>query len=278
MQLLTDAISLLRKPFPQEEDWRLRLRTSALVGVFITFFLYFFKPFDLTNSEQSIWWLCVGFGLMTFLTSALFDFVVYTLGLRTYGPSFTFWKWIVYMVGVIFCISLANFVYVRLTLFGEIRWEFFHYMLSSTFLVGIFPVVGLGAYTLLRQEKKYAKIAAGIAPAHRDPADEESTQTDKKIFGVPASNIRYVEALQNYVKIGYINADGSTIEITERSTLKEVMQLAEGTSLAKSHRSYLVNKAAIESATGNAQGLVLTLTDCTKQIPVSRSMVPHFRS
>lgn len=277
MTLFDQVISLLQKPFPREEDWRLRLRTNTLVSIFVTCFLYFFKPFDLTNSGEGLWWLCVGFGCMTFLASAAFDLLVSILGFKTSGPSFTFWKWILDMVGVIFCISLANFVFVRLVLFGEIRWEFFHHMLKSTFLVGIFPVVTLGAYTLLRQEKKYINIAAGIAAATKSLPDQV-TEDNTELFGIRIADIRYVEALQNYVKVGYIDANGTIKEQTERSTLKEVIQLAEGTTVVKSHRSYLVNKSAIETATGNAQGLLLTLTDCSKQIPVSRSMVPDFRS
>ena len=86
-----------------------------------------------------------------------------------------------------------------------------------------------------------------------------------------------MEAVQNYVKVGYIDEGGHEAHHMERCTLKEVISMTEGTSLAKSHRSYLVNKTAILSAQGNAQGLVLTLAGSDKQVPVSRSMVQYFR-
>ena len=89
--------------------------------------------------------------------------------------------------------------------------------------------------------------------------------------------IRYIEALQNYAKIGYINTEGQLKEQVERSTLKGIIQQIADTSIVKCHRSFLVNRDHITQVTGNAQGLQLTLADCKKSVPVSRAFVSVFR-
>ena len=97
------------------------------------------------------------------------------------------------------------------------------------------------------------------------------------LMNLASHQIRYIEALQNYAKIGYINSTGQLIERTERATLKSILNEVEGSPIVKCHRSFLVNREAIISTSGNAQGLLLTLSDCDKTIPVSRSYVPAFR-
>ena len=276
MKMFTAVKALLQKPFPQEEGWLSMLRTIFLISVFITCFLYFFKPFNIANTDHKLLIAALSYGAITFGTSLIFDLAARSVKLKRDGPKFTFGKWLIYMIGLLLFISLANFVFTRLYFFGEIKWEYFHFMLEVTMLVGIFPMLGIGAWTLLRQERKHKEIAVEFNSHHnRLPATkvEESTL----LFGIDIDDIRYIEALQNYVRIRYINSAGNIEDKTERSTLKKVLETATDTSLVQSHRSFLVNKNSILSADGNAQGLLLTIADCEKQVPVSRSKVPVFR-
>ncbi len=160
--------------------------------------------------------------------------------------------------------------------FGYIKWEFFPIMIKNTFAIGIFPLVVLGAISLLRQEKKYQLIANEINQ-QPDIIDAQPIN-EQLIFNIPIHQIRYIEALQNYVKIGHINAKGVLTEQTERATLKSILLEVKGSTIIKCHRSFLVNREAIISTSGNAQGLLLTLSDCDRIIPVSRSYVSVFRS
>jgi len=58
------------------------------------------------------------------------------------------------------CISLANFLFIRIALFDDIRWELYPYMLRATFAIGFFPTTLLGAIALFKNEQKYQTIAA----------------------------------------------------------------------------------------------------------------------
>ncbi len=277
MESSNSLIQFLQKPFPEEESKASYFKTLAVVSLFVTLFLYIFEPFGFSNIESNKFFICLGFGGITFVSSVLYDFLVNgLLKLKEEKRTFTFAKWLVSIIGLMMTISLANFIFARLVLFGNIRWEFFPSMIYGTFAVGVFPVIVIGAISLIRQEKKYQNIAAEINSIQIEkPIKTESIE--QAIFEIPTRQIRYIEALQNYVKVGFINEAGKLIEQTERATLKSILDELNGSSIVKCHRSFLVNKTAILTTSGNAQGLQLRLSDCDKIIPVSRSFVPIFR-
>lgn len=278
MEFVNTIIQLLKKPFPEEENKATYLLNVAAIGVFVTLFLYIFKPFDMSNIESGIFLMCLRFGLVTVIAALFYHLVIRSLFRLVIGrKKLTFGRWIVHMVGTIFTISLANFLFIRLFFFGYIQWEFFPIMMQNTFAIGIFPVVMLGAISLLRQEKKYQLIADEIN--QKEPNNAATNPVNNQsVYDIPLGQIRYIEALQNYVKIGYINSSKQLIEQTERATLKGILNEVQGSGIVKCHRSFLVNREAIISTTGNAQGLLLTLSDCDKVIPVSRSYVAVFRN
>jgi len=274
---ILNIIEILKKPFPEEDNKAVYIRNVAAISVFVTLFLYIFQPFDMSSIQSGLFWNCLGFGVATFVASVFYDLCLRPLfGLISKGKGLTFGKWILHMIGIILTISLANFVYVRLSFFGYIRWEFFPIMIANTFAIGIFPVVVLGAISLLREERKYRLISDEINQKE-SIIEPDNRAADQTVFDIPIYQIRYIEALQNYVKIGYINSSGHPTEHTERATLKGILNEVEDSTIVKCHRSFLVNREAIISTSGNAQGLLLTLSDCDKIIPVSRSYVAIFR-
>lgn len=277
MKFLDILFQILNKPFPEEETRAAYFRTVAAVSIFITLFLYIFRPFDMSNLESDRFLTCLGFGGMTFIAVVFYDLVICPVfRLKESDKKFTFGKWILHMIATMIVISVANFIYIRLLFFGDIRWEFFHFMLLNTFAIGIFPVVTLGGIALMRQEKKYQHIADEIN--QKQPiVPTSSASNDRSVFSIPLTRIRYIEALQNYVKIGHLNAEGRLTEQTERTTLKSILEETEGSPIVQCHRSFLVNRDAIITTSGNAQGLLLTLKDCDKAIPVSRGYVSVFR-
>lgn len=267
----------LGKPFPEYESYWAYLRVTLAVSLFVVFFLYFFEPFDMSTLESNQFIICLGFGLATFIGTIFHDLIFHRFwNLFKKDGVFTFGNWILQMIGVILMISLANFIYLRYSFFGYMKWDFFHIMIRNTFAIGIFPVVTLGAFALLRQERKYQTIASEINQKKESSTTEINKINEQSVFNIPANQIRYVEALQNYVKIGYVSK-GELKEQTERATLKGVLDEAKGSSIVKCHRSFLVNQTSIVSTAGNAQGLQLSLSDCDKIIPVSRSYVAGFR-
>jgi len=278
MDMIQSTIRFLQHPFPQAERIESTYKLAVIISVFVTFFLYVFKPFGLHTLESNSFLICVGFGVVCLLVSLGYEYLVVKILKFKGGTSrFTFGRWIIYLIGLVLLISLANFLYVRLAVFGYILWEFFPHMIRGTLAVGIFPAIIMGASAMLQQERKYKKIASEFN-LQKTTNQSTTTTNPTTILGIPTDQIRYVEALQNYVRITYIDHTRAIKIHTERATLKSILDDAKGSTIERSHRSFLVNRSTIQAAEGNAQGLLLTLADCEVQVPVSRSYVKVFRN
>lgn len=264
---------LLAKPFPQEESLWSTVKIAGGISIFVAFFLYLFEPFGLHTLESNKLLICLGFGLASFCASVSYE-VLMVKGLKFKGEfaNFTFGRWVLYLIGVMVCISLANFLFIRLVYFGDIHWALYPKMLMSTFAIGLFPILFLGGLAVLRLERKYQIVAAEFIRKKPDELESKGI-----LFGIPVEQVRYIEAMQNYIKIGHITREGEFKEQTERATLKGFSDEIQSDKILRCHRSYMINTQSINSASGNSQGLQLVLDGCEKQIPVSRSYVPAFR-
>ena len=277
MRIIDRFLEFLKKPFPDEYFRSGYLKVILAFSLFVTFFLYIFQPFGIADIESNKFFICLGFGSMTFFGALIYEMTVgQLLKIIGFRNHWTFGKWILYNLGVMFFISFFNFLFIRLVFFGYILWELFPAMVYGTFMIGIISIVVIGAISLMKQEDKYQNIAKEINQKKSDIANSKSSD-EQSIFNIPIVQIKYIEAFQNYIKIGFTDQDGALQEKVERATIKQMIKDTEGTSLVRCHRSFVVNQAAIESTSGNAQGLVLSLSNCDKTIPVSRSYVSLFR-
>lgn len=269
-------LKLLSTPMLREEQGRKGIKTTLLVSAFVTLFLYIFQPFGINELDEGKFLLCLGFGGSMFLAIVLYNFLVDRL-LRNgeWRLNWTFGKWLLNNLGLVLAISLANFLFARLVIFGYIRWDLFPQMLYGTFMVGIIPFAVLGWRALVREERE---LRSEITEFRRKSPTTVSASAERLVGDLPLSRIRYVRALQNYATIGYLAEPGRVVETTVRTTLKEILELAQGSPLVRCHRSYLVARNHILDVEGNAQGLALTVADCTETVPVSRSYVARFRS
>lgn len=278
MELIRNIVSLLKKPFPEQSSNFGEPKLLAIFSLFVTFFLYIFQPFGIASLASNKFLFCLGFGAMTFLGSVIYEFIVgRMLKLKGELGNWTLGKWILNNLGILLVISLANFLFARFAFFGYIQWELFPIMLYSTFMIGLIPITVLGIFTVLLQEKKYSGIAEDVN-RKTSFVPVSNVKDEHSLFEIPLSKIRYIQGLQNYVTIAYVDEAGVLKKKTERATLKNILDELSGSSIIRSHRSYLVNRSAILSASGNAQGLLLSLSDCEREIPVSRSYVSLFRT
>ena len=277
MNFFTQFIRFLQKPFPKDVTWFGLSKNVITISVVMTLFLYLFQPSGISEAEANKFLLCLGFGVSGALAYFVYELIFNQLFKLTKAPTeWTFGKWLLYSIGVLFTISLVNFLYIRLVFFGYIQWNLFPYMIKGVFMFGI-PVLAVATLILLREEKKYQSIAAKINQQNKSVAKFSNTN-DLTLFDIPVKQIKYIGALQNYVTIGFINREGQLQKQTERATLKSILATTKESSILRTHRSFLVNQQAIINTVGNSQGLLLTLSDCDKKIPVSRSYVPAFKS
>jgi LytTr DNA-binding domain len=277
VRIFSTIYTILHKPFPEQESSFGSLRINLGFSAFVIFFLYVFRPFGISSIESNAFLICAGFGLMTFLAAIIYELIIgKVLKLKGELEHWTFGKWIIYNLGAMLVISLANFLFARTLIFGFIDWILLPHMIYGTFMVGIIPMSVLGGLSVLIQEKKYQNIATTINQ-ETTPIPDSPKVEGKSLFGIPINRIKYVRALQNYVTIGHVTEEGRFKIVTQRTTIKNIEETTLGTSVVKVHRSFLVNRNAVVSISGNAQGLLLHLGDCDRTVPVSRSYITSIR-
>lgn len=84
-------------------------------------------------------------------------------------------------------------------------------------------------------------------------------------------NLLYIESQDNYIKVYYTNGP-QLCNYMLRCKIKTVAENFEGTSLARCHRSYIVNMDRIRAIRKEKEGTLIDLDfDGASPIPVSRS-------
>ena len=173
MEFLNKILALLNKPFPVEESNSAMFKIIVAISIFVTLFLFIFQPFGIAEVPSGKFWVCLGFGISTFVGSYIYEFIVtFIFKLKGKRERFVFWKWVIYVIGVILCISIVNFLYARIFFFGYIQWDLLPAMIAGTFKIGIFPTILLGALALMQQERKYQNIASEINQKKVSASDE----------------------------------------------------------------------------------------------------------
>ncbi len=272
----------LNQPFPVKLGIKESIRSASIAGLIVFLFLLAFKPFGMHLLEKNQWVHCLGFGLITFIASLLFDLIIEKfLRIRIDEPNWTFGKWILTTLGVLLLITIANSLYSYFLYNNPLSPESFLSTLMATSLVGIFPIATLGGLHLNSNLRNYQNIADtlnDISPTR--PISKKVVipiKDSSKVFEIEVSDFLYGASMQNYVQIYYSSEEGIKKEVI-RNTLTEVSKVMSETSVIKCHRSFLVNKDQVTEIKGNAQGLLLSLGSWTDfQVPVSRKYIPIFR-
>ena len=271
--MIQSIINFINQPFPEEDNSKKYYLKLTIISLFVSLFILLFKPFGLHRLGNLIWTYAIIFGLITLLSSIVYDIIIKRIFRVKYtGPSFTLWKWLLSTLGLILFISISNYVFVRTTIIdsGLSLWN----MIYATFIIGIFPIAFIGSLTVVAQSSKHQKIANDFK---RNSSPQENDDGKKElIHNIPIENILFIEAKQNYVDINYIDDNELNIE-TIRSTLTAIEKLSHN-GLTRCHRSFLVNLDKILSVKGNAQGLKLFLNYGDLIVPVSRKYISIFKN
>jgi len=282
---MINVIQRLKEPFPDRASGKQNLRNFIGVGIFVWLFLFVLQPFGTWGSWSMQLLICASFGALTILFGWLFDLLTTKVfRIKTYGPKWTLGKWILLSMGLITWIAFGNVLLVAV-LFGH-SWMDMTFplkMLFNTLLVGIFPLTFSGLMVQLRAARKFADEARQLTPtiptvqtASIQPVAIPA-QTNQSLTIAP-SDVRYAEAMQNYVTVYYMQGDELSKELI-RSTISSIEKAFEGSDIIRCHRSFLVNRSAITDISGNAQGLKLQVQDIPDTtIPVSRTYIPRLKA
>ena len=275
----------LNQPFPDKAGFKQSLVSIFWVGIFIALFLFLIRPFGIEGPWANLAWVSLGFGAVTIVFGWLFEAVSrFVLKIETHGPKWTLGKWMFYSMLLVVWIAVGNYLFINY-MSGWNAMGYFNLlrMIGYTSLIGIFPVALSGIMVQLRAEKENEKDAQSLDDKVHLPHVSASMQisiTDSTVkeFEFISGEIRYAEAMQNYVTVWFYK-DGTLNKEMLRATIVSVEEQLSECSVIRCHRSYLVNVDAIENVSGNAQGLRLKLRDIPQEeVPVSRSFIGEIRA
>lgn len=288
--------SLFNQPYPTNDRPASQVRKAVLIGLFVGLFLLVFQPFGLNLWETPNKIVKIlGFGAVSFIVTALYFVIVR----RLFPQAFVEERWtvgreVLAIMANILLISIANRVYlVWLLGLGESSGLSWLGMISVTFLVGVFPVIGLVLFSYITQLKKYSQAAAEL-PLHSPAPTIVSTKpnlisspdinsdttltliadNEKDTLTIESNDLLFIESSDNYCTIVHLK-NGQPIKPLLRSSLSRlekqmVLSTVARTPFVRCHRSYVVNLDRVERVTGNAQGYKLHLLGGQFQIPVAR--------
>ncbi|NQY30631.1 MAG: LytTR family transcriptional regulator [Flavobacteriaceae bacterium] len=86
----------------------------------------------------------------------------------------------------------------------------------------------------------------------------------------------YIQAVENYIEIFFVDRDKKLLSKTFRQTLSKVHE--QVSFLEKCHRSYLVNINNIKEIQGNSQSAKIYFQHVEKKIPLSKTLYKSIKS
>jgi len=280
MKWIHTVRSYLKLPFYDTCSISSNVRIFFLVSLFVAGFLWFFEPFGIDSYPGSKILLALAFGMVTFVTGMLVEIIqLRVLKINKEHPSWTFGKWLISTIVLILSISIGNYLLINY-LSGLENWSFqvFGRFVVNTLAVGIFPIALIGIWSLTRHKRRFSAVASGLGTWQHHTVDTSQltlpSRTGEDLF-LQASNILFLEAIQNYVAVFHLH-EGKIHREVIRNTLKEVSGILPHESFFQSHRSFIVNLDHVDHVSGNSQGLVLLLQG-ELRVPVSRSFITSFR-
>ena len=122
---------------------------------------------------------------------------------------------------------------------------------------------------LLNEQLKAIKPS----PVLSAPADLTLTGTTNETVTLQVSDLLYIEAVGNYVKVYHLR-DGAVRADMLRATSKQIEEeLRDYPMIVRCHRAFLVNLAQIDQVIYKSGSMQLVMKLCPESIPVSRSKI-----
>ena len=277
--------TFLRQPYPFEVPLVPVLLVSATIGLFVSVFLFVFKPF---GSDKYVLegraWVIWGYGTVTFLVLVVN---------RIVGPAvlpglFNEARWtVVKDLGLqlwnILSIGAANLAFASALGAERIRLMAVPVYLLQALAVGFFPLsIGIvsAQMVLLKRRAESARQmnesleALESRKTRSGPGSETlafSAEGGREKVEIRLSDLLLIKSIDNYVEI-YAAEEGQIRKRILRSSLKRIEQdLKDRPFIFKCHRAFLVNVRNIHRVAGNSQGYRLIFEGIGFEVPVSRN-------
>ncbi len=284
--MIQRTIPWLQQPYPLDKNWPHALRVAVYSGLFITLFLFLFRPFGMQIGKDgalAYLLICTGFGLVTALI------ILLTNGLSRVFPGifaesrWVLWKKILFNIFFVGLIGLGNMLYANQIWQWPLTWQTVLGWQGVTFAVGSIPSIFGAFYGLNKLNRRYsleaARLSAQLTLPHDSPAvvpiPREIILTgdnQQERLSLQPEQLVYLSAADNYVQVFYWEK-GVLKNKLLRATLRKMEAALSGQSaFFRCHRTFIVNLEKIVRVSGNAQGYRLHFENIPETVPVSRNL------
>jgi DNA-binding LytR/AlgR family response regulator len=290
-------MNIFKQPFPHNTSLQSGLKTAIAFGAFISIFLLVFRPFELDKIPiNMLVKSSIVFGLVTFGCIFVSNFILNFFFPQIFSEEkWTTGKQIINMGAIVVLVGLVNYLLSPLLFDSNLTWKKFFYFQGIAIAVGLIPIVMYTLYVQNHWLHQFKQEAATLQKkleekrGHEQPVNqnqqsasinndvitfESDQQTEKKT--IHASQLFYIEAASNYIKIFFEQKDKLTYSIVRMTMKKATESVFPYAVFFRCHRAYIVNLDKIEQVEGNAQGYKIKLQGTEERIPVSRNLNTEF--
>ena len=262
--------AFLNKPFPYLDKLYYRLLLVSIMAVYTVFFLVAFHPFNFDKWLTTGW---LGLALMGIL--AAIPFLISQILVRSLVKIK---KFKVKHLIIWFLFELVLLTLFMAVLYNDPDYDFFE-DITSTFKYTILLILPPYSFALLvvvlLQIVKQKDKTQYLSNNKIDLISFKDEKGQVK-FSVRSSDLLYIESMDNYVIIFFLDDSGNVNKHILRTSLKNIEEEKYSPNLLRSHRSYIVNLENVTWMKKEGRKYVLKLKNIDPFIPVSRSFIPQF--
>jgi len=274
----------LLQPYPLN-SFPEAVKKNAFFSVFLTLFLLVFRPFGLSVYHYEESYLIAGYGLVTFLTVLLIDYIAAHFLPHVFNEEkWKVYKQMLYALWVLVLLGVTNYAYAYFigafpgTVQGFLKVQL--YVLLSCIVPVTMVVLWRQNHLLKANLLEASQLTAELPAREVTPlaAQEEGVAAAITFAGenkndritLAKDDLVCIASKENYIEIAWYKG-GRMEKALLRSTLTKAEEALSGDPcFFRSHRAYLVNLKKVKAVEGNAQGYRLTVEGLAEKIPVAR--------
>ena len=266
-------LKIIQQPYPYSDSDNRKILLSLGAGFFIGLFLIYFEPFGINNlhTPDKIQNLS-GYGIITSATM-LFLYFILPMSSPNYfkEENWTVGREISFLTLTVTLIALFNVIYSKFIFSIESYGYALFSMVGYTFILGIFPTVGIVLSNYIYYLKQYSKPPQPSYVSEQIQVSELLliAENEKDTMKLSTLNLLYIESSDNYSTLVLMKDEQLFKEII-RSSLTRLEGQIQIKSIVRCHRSFIVNLDKVIKVSGNAQGFKLHLEGTDFMVPVAR--------
>ena len=278
--------NVLARPYPRRWDinFSLILKVNAIIALFVTSFLYLFKPSLIIGVKVEFTFLeSITYGIISFLVpTIILKFLPILFPKFCIEDNWNVGKELVLNFSIIFFIAFFIIFYGTTILGFNFKLETALRVFWLSLLIGVVPTFGVVLFNQNRLLKNYLNSSEEINGSLLEKPIEVTSLTSlfieikgegkNEIFRLDVSQFLFASSQANYCEIFYIKNDKLEKYLIRISLSNLFNQLSGFSGVEKVHRSYIANLLMVVNVSGNAQGYKLHFKHSENNIPVSRSI------